>query len=159
MKKGQIILFTIGIILLAGILAGCAGFDLGDLVRVKTPHAIQQQTGLPTSVTLNEAETEYQAWYADVQRSGAQWKTNIERGNEVRALLSQISLSALDEVGPTLAGVPVLGPALPAVTGLLGLFLGAGKLRKEKEASFNEGMKRAREGAPGSATATPTVRT
>jgi hypothetical protein len=30
------------------------------------------------------------------------------------------------------------GPALPAVTGLLGLFLGTGKLSKQKEASFKK---------------------
>ena len=154
MSKTRITVFTVAAVALTLSLAACAGFDLGDVVRVKTPHAIQQQTGLPTTVTLNEAEVEYQAWYTDVQRSGARWKTNIERGNEVRALLSQISLSALDDVGPTLAGVPVLGPALPALTGLLGLFLGAGKLRKEKEASFNEGMKRARTDA-----AAPPLRT
>jgi hypothetical protein len=34
----------------------------------------------------------------------------------------------------------MLGPLLPAASGLLGLFLGSGKLRKEKEASFNKGL-------------------
>jgi hypothetical protein len=140
MSKTRITVLAVALVALSLSLAACAGFDLGDVVRVQTPNAIQVQTGLPSSTTLNEAEAEYQAWFADVKRSGSQWKTNIERGNEIRGLLNQVTLSALDDVGPTLAGIPVLGPALPAVTGLLGLFLGTGKLRKEKEASFNKGM-------------------
>ena len=146
MSKTRITVFVIVMALMSVSLAACAGFDLGDVVRVKTPNAIQQQTGLPSSTTLNEAEAEYQAWFTDVKRSGSQWKTNIERGNQIRGLLNQVTLSALDGIGPTLGGIPVLGPALPAVTGLLGLFLGTGKLRKEKEASFNKGIEKAREG-------------
>ena len=145
MTRTRLVFFGILVAVLTAALAACAGLDAGDLVRVKTPHAIQQQTGLPSAVTLNEAQTEYRAWYEGVQRAGSQWKARIERGNEfrgVRGLLNQLSLSALDQVGPTLAGVPVLGPALPAVTGLLGLFLGTGRLRKEKEASYNKGLER-----------------
>ena len=132
-------LFALAMLTLA--LAACVGFDLGDIVKVRTPHTIQQTTGLTARTTLNEAEAEYRAWFENTQRTGAQWKASIERAGEVRALLSQITLSALDEVGPTLAGVPVVGPALPALTGLVGMFIGAARLRKEKEASFNKGLK------------------
>ena len=135
--------FAFGLGMVSLSLAACAGFDLGDLVQVKTPRAIQQTTGLAARTSLNEAEAEYRAWFEDVQRTGAQWKASIERGTEIRGLLGQLTLSALDQVGPTLAGVPVLGPALPALAGLAGLFLGSGRLRKEKEASFNKGLKQA----------------
>ncbi len=132
------------LLLLALVLASCAGFDLGDLVKVKTPNTIQQTTGLPSTLSLNEAETEYQNWFNQTQTIGAQWKSNIEKAGEIRGLLGQLTLSALDTVGPTVAGLPVLGPALPALTGLAGLFLGSGRLRKEKEASFNKGLDRGR---------------
>jgi hypothetical protein len=75
-----------------------------------------------------------------MQTAGSQWKSNIEHANEIRNMVNQLSLSALDQVGPTVAGVPMLGPLLPAASGLLGLFLGSSKLRKEKEASFNKGL-------------------
>ncbi|MEO0511796.1 MAG: hypothetical protein AAF108_02750 [Planctomycetota bacterium] len=88
------------------------------------------------------AETEYRAWFDDVQRTGAQWKASIDRGGEIRGLLGQLTLTALDDIGPSLAGVPIAGPALPALTGLAGLFIGAGRLRKEKEASFNKGLEK-----------------
>lgn len=136
------VMYAAALVLLTLALAACAGLDLGDIVKVKTPNEIQQTRGLPRATTLNEAEAEYQAWFDDVQRTGAQWKASIERGGEIRGLLGQLTLSALDEVGPTLAGVPIAGPALPALTGLVGLFIGAGRLRKEKEASFNKGLEK-----------------
>jgi hypothetical protein len=137
--------YLAGLALLALVLASCAGIDLGDLVKVKTPNAIQQTTGLRATLSLNEAEAEYQNWFNQTQAIGAQWKGNIERAGEVRGLLGQLTLSALDTVGPTVAGLPVLGPALPALTGIVGLFIGSGRLRKEKEASFNKGLETGRD--------------
>ncbi|HYD00782.1 MAG TPA: hypothetical protein VEB22_06095 [Phycisphaerales bacterium] len=137
--------YIAALVLLALTLAACVGFDLGDLVKVKTPNTIQQTTGLPSTLSLNEAETEYQNWFTQTQTTGAQWKGNIEKAGEIRGLLGQLTLSGLDSIGPTLAGLPVLGPSLPALTGLVGLFVGSGRLRKEKEASFNKGLQRGRE--------------
>ncbi len=142
------IAYIFALVMITLSLGACSGFDLGDIVRVKTPNTIQQTKGLPSTVTLNEAEAEYRAWFEETQRTGSQWKSNIERAGEIRGIFSQLTLSALDQVGPTVAGVPMLGPALPAMTGLVGLFLGTGRLRKEKEASFNKGMKEGRVALP-----------
>ena len=122
-------------------LVACAGFDLGDIIKVRTPTPIQQTTGLPARISLNEAEAEYRAWFENAQRVGAQWKASIERAGEIRGLLNQLTLSALDQIGPAMGGIPVLGPALPALTGLAGLFIGSARLRREKEASFNKGLR------------------
>ncbi|MCC6910065.1 MAG: hypothetical protein IT430_19190 [Phycisphaerales bacterium] len=135
------VMYVFAAVMLSLVLAACAGFDLGDVVKVRTPNTIQQTTGLASRITLNEAEAEYRAWFENTQRTGSQWKASIERAGEIRGLLSQLTLSALDSVGPTLAGVPIVGPALPALTGIVGLFIGSGRLRKEKEASFNKGLK------------------
>lgn len=145
MTRTQVIVFVIAILLVSATLAACAGFDLGDMVRVKTPTAIQQTVGLPAKVSLNDAEVEYQGWLSNVQRTGAQWKTNIDKANAVRATFNQLTLAALDEVGPTLAGVPMLGPLLPAATGIFGLFLGSSRLRKEKENSYNAGLEKGKD--------------
>ena len=139
------IVVILAMLALSAIVASFAGCDLGDMLRVKTPVAIQQSTGLPASLPLNEAEAEYRTWTASVKEQGARWKENLERSNEIRGMLSQLTLSAFDTIGPTLGGIPVLAPVLPAATGLLMYFLGAGKLRKEKEASFNAGQKKAAE--------------
>ncbi len=140
--------YIFALVMITLTLGACSGFDLGDIVRVKTPNTIQQTKGLPSTVTLNEAEAEYRAWFEETQRVGSQWKSNIERAGEIRGIFSQLTLSTLDQVGPTVAGVPMLSPALPAMTGLVGLFLGTGRLRKEKEASFNKGMKEGRVALP-----------
>jgi len=144
--------YIVGLLLLALVLASCAGFDLGDIVKVKTPNTIQQTTGLPSTLSLNEAESEDQNWFNQTQTTGAAWKNNIEKAGELRGLFSQLTLSALDTVGPTVAGLPVLGPALPALTGIVGLFLGSGRLRKEKEASFNKGLEKGRDFTGGNGT-------
>ncbi len=139
MKTNYLIFLFVITFLVLGLLS-FAGCDMGDMIHVKTPNTIQQQTGLASNISLNEAESEYQLWYQHMQTAGSQWKSNIEHANEIRNMVNQLSLSALDEIGPTVAGVPILGPMLPAASGLLGLFLGSGKLRKEKEASFNKGL-------------------
>jgi predicted PurR-regulated permease PerM len=139
MKTNHLIFLFVIVFLVLGLLS-FAGCDMGDMIHVKTPNTIQQQTGLASTITLNEAESEYQSWYQHMQTAGSQWKSNIEHANEIRNMVNQLSLSALDQVGPTVAGVPMLGPLLPAASGLLGLFLGSTKLRKEKEDSFNKGL-------------------
>lgn len=142
MTRKKLTLCIAGFLVCSGVLAACAGFDAGDLVQVKTPPAIQRTEGLPSRMTLNESEFEYRAWLEDTQRNGAKWKENIEKGNAIRVLVNQLTLQALDEVGPTLAGIPVIGPLLPAITGILGLGLGAGYVRKEKEKSYNAGIEK-----------------
>ncbi len=57
-----------------------------------------------------------------MQRTGARWKASIDRGGEIRRLLGQLTLTALDDIGLSLAGTAIAGPAL---TGLAGLFIGA----------------------------------
>ena len=135
--------FIVVLLLLGAGIGACAGFDLGDIIKVKTPNTIQQTTGLPSSTTLNEAQAEYEKWYQSVQTDGARWKANIERSADLRGMLSQLTLGAVDQAGPTLAGIPILGPSLPIVSGLVGLFLGRGNVRKEKEASYNAGIDKA----------------
>lgn len=135
------VIFIAVVAIISFSLAACAGFDLGDVIKVKTPTPIQQSHGYPSTMSLNEAEFEYQTWYESVQRAGLAWQENIEKGAEIKGLLGQLAMNGLNEAGPTLAGIPVLGPSLPVVTALGGLFLGMGRLRKEKEASFRAGLK------------------
>lgn len=135
---------TIGVVLsllIFGGLTSCAGFDLGDVVRVKTPPGIQQSEGLPSTMTLNEAELQYQAWFQATQLEGNAWKASIERSDEIAGMLGSLTLSGLDSVGPEVLGLPVVGAALPALTTLLGLGLGRWGVRREKEASFNKALK------------------
>lgn len=146
---------TIGVILLAltgaTVLGACAGLDLGDWIRVQTPHAVQVQAGLPASLSLNEAEAEYRAWMASITDVGTRWQTSIERSREIRTQLSQLLLQVGDRAGPTLAGIPALAPVVPLLTLLGGWFLrrpgdvSRADMAREKEDSYNAGLKRGRE--------------
>lgn len=150
--KSTHVAYVFVLLLISMSIAACAGLDMGNLIKVETPPDVSKAHGVPSRTSLNDAEHEYAAWLDDTQRNAERWRTNIERGNEIRGVLSQLTLQALDSVGPTLAGVPVLGPALPALTGLAGLFLGVGnrlrreqQLRKEKEDSYNAGIAKGKE--------------
>lgn len=138
--KSRIATLVILILAASGLVAGCAGMDLGDIIEARTPPEIQQKEGLSSTLSINEAESRYEAWIDDVQRVGAEWKGNIEKGNQFRAIISQLTLNALDNLGPAVAGVPVLAPALPAIGTLAGWFLGTGNTRKQKEKSYNAGI-------------------
>lgn len=141
------IVFLSALLIGVGCLFTACGMNFGDIVHAKTPTTIQQQTGLPSSLSLNEANSEYQAWLDDTKRAGTEWKERIESADAVAGALGQLTMSGLDQIGPTLGGVPVLGPMLPGLTGLIGLFVGRSKLNKEKEASFNKGLEKGAEAA------------
>ena len=149
--KTKSIIFAVILVMVSIVVAACAGFDFGDAVRVRTPARIQQTAGLPASLSLNESQDEYEAWYAEVQRTGTRWMANIEKANQVKTMLSQLTLQTLDTVGPTVAGIPALGPALPIIAGIIGLsFKRPGDVKKdvlhrEKQDSFNAGLKAAQQ--------------
>lgn len=136
-----------GVAVVALALAACAGLDFGNFVKVPTPAGIAQDEGLPRKMGLKEASLQYQIWYEKVKAEGEQWKANIETGDQVAGMLSQLSLQGLNQLGPALGGVPVAGPTLVGLLGVGAFVLGRMPLRKEKEASFNSGLKKGAEAA------------
>ena len=125
--------------------AALSGCDFGDVIRVKTPRHVQQTAGLPETMSLNESEAEFRLWFDDTQRVGAEWKASIERSNQIKNLLDQISLNVLNEYGPVIAGVPVLGPSLPLITGLAGVLFPRPGEKKRVQAAIAEAEKQAEE--------------
>lgn len=136
-------LYVVLFLLLGAVLASCTAFDLGDLVKVGTPESVQRSEGLSATLSLNDAEHEYRKYFENVQADLVRWRSEIERADQVAGMIGQLTLNALDQAGPMIAGVPVLGSSLPVVAGLVGLALGRGNLRKEKEKSYNAGQLKA----------------
>lgn len=138
--KSRFVVWVGLLVLIAGFMGACAGFDMGDLVRVETPVQVQREKGLPKSLTFNQAQTEYEQWLSGVQATGAQWKGDLEDADYIVGALSQLGLQQLNELGPTLAGVPVLGPSSTVLLGIAGYAFGQRNKRKEKEKSYNAGL-------------------
>lgn len=149
MSKHKTLIVVVVALAVSLALAACAGFNLGDIIKVKTPVAIQQADGVSASLTLNEAEAEYRLWMDKTKAAGLEWKNRIASGNEIRNILGQLAMNGLNDVGPTIGGIPVLGPSIPLLTAGLGLFLGRSGLTKHKEESFNAGLKKGAAAAKG----------
>lgn len=103
--------------------AAVAGCDWGDAVRAETPPRIAQERQIADSIPLNDAVYEYEDWLSDTRRDGERWKAEIEKASQIVAFLDTFTLRALGELGPAVAGVPVLSALVPAVVGIGGLML------------------------------------
>lgn len=126
---------AVAVLVIAAIACGAFllnGCDMGDIIKVDTPVSLQRQ-GIEPKMTLNNAVYEYESWYSNVQRDGAEWRQRIDRGNEIAGLLQSLALGYVDEYSAA------LGPASLFVTGLTGLFLGRAGTRREKEKSYAKG--------------------
>lgn len=119
-RTAIIVVLSLAAAIFIGTIGGC---DLGDAITVSTPSVIQADEGLPARMTLNEAEDAFPIWKLKTETAGQQWRDNIDRSNQVRVMLETFALSQLDEFGPQLAGIPVLGTSLPLLTGLAGLLI------------------------------------
>lgn len=103
-----------------GAVAGC---NWGDAVRADVPKGIQASEGLPPSMPLNDSVDAYEDWLSQTTRDGRRWQAEIERASNIVAFLNTFTLKAVGEIGPAVAGVPVLSALVPALTGLAGLML------------------------------------
>lgn len=124
------------------LISGCQSFDPGNYIKVNTPVSIQQSDGLPSKLTLNEWEVEYEAWFNDKMTNGTAWKGNGERARESAQLFRSLSLQTASE----LIGTEAVA-AIPGLTLLLGLFMrrpgdvSNGDASEREKASFNKGQK------------------
>ncbi len=137
----------VGMLIVVGTLVACAGIDFGDVVQAKIPVQAQQDLGLPARMSYNESREVYEDWRGNTVTLDARWRENNDVAGEFAALLTGFSLQQIDEYGPMLGGVPVAGPALVGLSGLLSFWLGRSNQRREKEASYGKGRKDALEDA------------
>jgi len=162
-------LVAIGVAMAIAVVA-LSGCQIGDLVQTDVPPSVRKVVPAEPRVSFNDAKVVYADWRASVERTAERFQAELDRKAELVSLLSSLTNDAL------LAGAPVL-EQLPGggllTTGLVGLgawFLRApgteSRVRKEKEASFNKGLEKAREaiGAggsqpPGPPAAAPKVQT
>ena len=124
----------------AALVGGLAGCDFGDLIRVQTPRNIQRTEALPTSMTLNDSREEYENWINAARNDSMRWRANIERADELNDLFAGFVLQGLEDVGPSIAGIPMASTLLPLLTGGVGLFLRrpGDKTQKDVDEAWDE---------------------
>jgi hypothetical protein len=148
-NQAPLVWAVIAILLIGLGLSALAGCSVGDVVKSRIPVAVQKSEGLPSQLSHNESQVEYEKWLHGVESDSQQWRANLERSEQIAGLLGNLTLSALDSVGPVIAGIPVGGALLPVLTGLAALFVkrpgdvSTAKLSQEKQDSYNAGIKRA----------------
>lgn len=148
------LVFIVVLIGISTALMACAGMDFGDLVQVETPVEIQRDKGYPKRMSLNQSKELFTADHEDFVRNFNTWRGSIESGDQLVGMLNQMSLQGLNELGPQVAGVPVLGPAFPFITGLAGFALQRVRTESEKRKSYNKGLQVGAETARGNGTNT-----
>lgn len=151
MKSSTLTWFA-GLAILLGTLAACASWDFGDVVQTEIPLEIQQRDGLPARMSYNASRERYETWRAETTRIDAKWRESNDAAGEFAGILSGFTLQQLNEYGPMLAGVPVAGPGLVGLSGVLAFWLGRSNLRREKEASYAKARKDVIEDATRAAT-------
>jgi len=125
-------------------LASIAGCSVEDIVRVKTPPAVQAVFDQPPSMSYREAGQQQQIVAETTKTALTQWGTNYDDAGEWVGLIGGLSGVAYEQYGPMVQAAAGIGG--PFATFLAGWLL----IRKpgtvpigEKIDSFNEGEKRA----------------
>jgi hypothetical protein len=120
-------------IALSAVVIGCAGYDLGDLIHVKTPPAARQAFALPSNMSLNEAQAALDQSIAATQSLAE----SIEGAEVWRGIASGLAMQGISEVATPLGSVGVLLTTL-----LAGVFIRkpGDVAAKDKESAYNKGV-------------------
>ena len=111
-----------GAIGVSALIAGCAGLQFDDIVKVRTPIGLQQDMGLPPQMTLSEARVAYEESVNEFKTRSQVWRESIDDASAFVGVAEQLTLQGINEIGPSIMGIPVLGPSLPLLGVLTGLF-------------------------------------
>ena len=146
MKDNKTGLFVGGITVVLAIgMLFASGCSLGDMVHVKVPPGIQQSLAAPSQITLNDAEYTWNSWVQFVETNTERFQDSIDRSNFIWGTLSSAVNVGADAAQGPLSALPGGALLLTGLSLTTGLFLNkpgsVQKMAKEKEKSFNAGMK------------------
>ena len=143
-NKGAVLAGSITVSMVVALVLA-SGCSLSDLVQVRVPQGVQQSLATTSQITLTEAGYTWNQWVQFVEHNSQQFQDSIDRSNFIWGMLSSaVNVGAESAQGP-LAALPGGTFLLSGLTLVTGLFLnkpGAAKATaKEKEKSFNAGIK------------------
>ena len=101
---------------------------IGDIVKVKRPTRSTDHRPA-VDANLSEAEVEYQNWFNLTQtEEPARKRRATSKAGEIRGLLGQLTLGPRHRWPDRRRACLCLRPGAPALTGIVGLFIGSGRL-------------------------------
>lgn len=117
----------------------CSGVTLADLIEVDVPRPVQESTGEPAKVSLNEAPYVRERYVNDFTTTLRQFDQEIADAQLFADFVGGLLNTGLELAEGPLQGVPLGGVIFAALGGLTGLFLPKPGTSKEKEKSYNKG--------------------
>lgn len=125
-----------------------SGCQVSDLISVDVPKDVKEAVGVDGNVSLTDLPDVWDDWQQYVQRNTDRLESETERSYELLGFINSATDLAITAAGNA-------APAFPGGAILVGLLTGAAGLymkkpgtdsviAKEKEASYNAGMDKAR---------------
>ena len=132
-NKGSLTMFGLSIAMIV-VSVSVSGCQLDQFIQVDVPRGVQSATASEATVPLSDSDLLWAEWTSFVEKNTDALRARIGSANSQYAMVASITSMGLD-TATSAAGA----------TGLGGLFLkkpGTDKMiRKEKEASYNKGVK------------------
>jgi len=125
-----------------------AGCQVSDLVKVEVPDGVKTAVGVDGVVTLTDVPDVWDDWKDFVEKNTKRFESETERSYEILGFINgatQMALSAAGTAAPAFPGGAIL---LSLLSGAAGLYMkkpGTDRaIAKEKEASYNAGLEKAK---------------
>tara|TARA_R100000654_G_scaffold19900_2_gene40414 strand:+ start:8709 stop:9290 length:582 start_codon:yes stop_codon:yes gene_type:complete len=124
-----------------------SGCQVSDLISVDVPPDVKQAIDIEGDVTLTQIPDVWEDWQAYVEKNTNRLEAETDRGYELLGFVTSatnIAVSAAGEAAPAFPGGALLIGLLGGAAGLFMKKPGTDRaIAKEKEASYNAGMKKA----------------
>lgn len=143
-NKGALTMFGLSAVMIAASL-GVSGCQLDQVIKVDVPKDVQTATDSQPKVALADSDLLWQEWknYVDINTEAL--RARIGDANNQYSLVASITSMGLETAGGAASTLPGGAFIVAGLTGLGGLFLkkpGTDRMiQKEKEASYNKGVK------------------
>lgn len=127
------------------VLSGC---QVSDLIRVDVPSDVKEAVGVEGNVTLTQIPDIWDDWEAYVKRNTERLESGTERAYEMLGFINSATDIAIGSAQGAASSFPGGAILIGLLSGAAGLYMkkpGTDKaIAKEKEASYNAGLEKAR---------------
>ena len=126
-----------------------SGCQVSDLIKVNVPSEVKEAVGVEGDVTLTDAPVVWEDWNQYVKKNTDRFESETKKSYELLGFINtatDIAISSAEAAAPAFPGGAIVFGLLAGTAGLFMKKPGTDKvLAKEKEDSYNAGMKKAKD--------------